>query len=89
MVENLRRIRPGGVLAFQPQGILAAINKASPGGAEIKKRPLLQDKESQGLVSGAFAAVSRGGGYEIDVEGRRTSEVAREIAALLARDGIW
>lgn len=90
MVENLRRIGRVVYLHSSLKDILATINKHPQAAQKIKKRPLLQDKEKAKALYQVRLPLYRGvADYEIDVEGRRTSEVAQEIKALLARDGVW
>ena len=90
MVENLRQIGTVVYLHSSLKGILAAINKHPQAAQKIKKRPLLQDKEkAKALYAQRLPLYRRLADYEINVEGRRTSEVAQEIKALLVRDGVW
>lgn len=90
MVENLARIGRVVYLHSSLKGILAAINKHPQAAQKIKKRPLLQDKDkAKALYQLRLPLYRQAADYEIDVEGRRSSEVAREIKALLVRDGVW
>ena len=90
MVENLRQIGTVVYLHSSLKGILAAINKHPQAAQKIKKRPLLQDKEkAKALYAQRLPLYRQVADYEIDVEGRRSSEVAREIRELLVRDGLW
>lgn len=90
MVENLRQIGKVVYLHSSLKGILVTINKHPQAAQKIKKRPLLQDKEkAKALYAQRLPLYRQVADYEIDVEGRRSSEVAREIKALLARDGVW
>lgn len=90
MVENLRQIGTVVYLHSSLKGILAAINKHPQAAQKIKKRPLLQDKEkAKALYAQRLPLYLQVADYTVDVEGRRSSEVAREIKALLVRDGVW
>lgn len=90
MVENLHHIGRVVYLHSSLKGILAAINRHPQAAQKIKKRPLLQDKDkAKALYQLRLPLYRQVADYEIDVEGRCTSEVAKEIKALLLRDGVW
>lgn len=90
MVENLRRIGRVVYLHSSLKGILATMHKHPQAAQKIKKRPLLQDKDkAKALYAQRLPLYRQVADYEIDVEGRRTSEVGQEIKALLERDGVW
>lgn len=90
MVNNLKRIGRVVYLHSSLKSILATLNRHPQADRKIKKRPLLQDRDkARALYQLRLPLYREVADYEVNVEGRRTSEVAEEIRSLLARDGVW
>jgi shikimate kinase len=89
MVNNLQRLGRVVYLHSSLKGILATLNRHPDAARKIKKRPLLQDMEAaRALYQQRLPLYRQLADYVVDVEGRRTSEVAAEIKVLLARDRV-
>lgn len=89
MVENLNRIGKVVYLHSSLKGILQTIRSHPNAARKIKKRPLLQDMDkAKALFQQRLPLYRQAADYEVNVEGRKTSEVAAEIKTLLVRDGV-
>lgn len=89
MVNNLDRLGRIVYLHSSLKGILAAINKHPDACRKIKKRPLLQDMgKAKELYHARLPLYREAVDFEIDVEGRKTSEVVTEIKTWLIREGM-
>lgn len=88
-VENLSRLGRVIYLHSSVKGILAAIRQHPRGVRKIKKRPLLQDLDTaKALFHDRLPLYRKAADFEINVEGRESSEVVAEIQALLVKKGI-
>ena len=89
MVENLNAIGKVVYLHSSLNGIISTINKHPNAQRKIKKRPLLQDMDKAKVLYQARLPLYRqAADYEVNVEGRKTSEIAAEIKSLLLRDQV-
>lgn len=89
MVNNLRRLGRIIYLHSSLKSILATLKQHPDGAQKIKKRPLLRDKEkAKELFHARLPLYRQAADWEIDVEGRKTSEVVAEIKALLVKEGL-
>jgi shikimate kinase len=86
MVDNLSRLGRIIYLHSSVKGILTTIKQHPHGARKIKKRPLLQDfDKAKELFRTRLPLYRQTADYEIDVEGKKTSDVAAEIQALLGK----
>lgn len=89
MVNNIRRLGTVIYLHSSLKGILATLRQHPDAARKIKKRPLLQDRDkARELYRARLPLYREAADYEINVEGRKTSEVAAEIKALLNKQGL-
>jgi len=89
MVENLNRIGKVVYLHSSLKGIISTIKKHPNAARKIKKRPLLQDMDrAKALFQARLPLYRQVADYEIDVEGRKTSDIVVEITSRLAGDGV-
>jgi shikimate kinase len=89
MVNNIRRLGRIVYLHSSLKGILATLKRHPNAKQKIKKRPLLQDlAQAKELYRARLPLYRERADIEIDVEGRKTSEIAEEIRALLSREGL-
>jgi shikimate kinase len=89
MVNNLKQVGRVVYLHSTLKGILATLNKHPNAAQKIKKRPLLQDMDkARALYQLRLPLYRELADYEVNVEGRRTSEVVAEIRSLLVRDRV-
>lgn len=87
MVENLNRIGTVVYLHSRLEGILTTLNRHPNAAQKIKKRPLLQDMgKAKALYEMRLPLYRQVADYEINVEGRKTSDVAAEIKTRLLPD---
>jgi len=89
MVNNLARLGRIVYLHSSLKGILTTIGQHPEADRKIKKRPLLQDRaKAKDLFRARLPLYRAAADLEIDVEGKKTSEVVAEIKAWLLRDGL-
>jgi len=89
MVENLNRIGKVVYLHSSLDGIIATIMRHPNAEKKIKKRPLLQDMgKAQALYETRLPLYRNKADFEVNVEGRKTSEIVAEIISLLTKDGV-
>ena len=89
MVNNLGRLGRVVYLHSTLKGILSTLKQHPDAERKIKKRPLLQDMATANELYRARLPLYRAAAdMEIDVEGRKTSEIAAEIKALLGKEGL-
>ena len=89
MVDNLNRIGKVVYLHSSLQGIIATINRHPNAARKIKKRPLLQDMDkARALFQARLPLYRQAADYEVNVEGRKTTDIVAEIRSLLVREGI-
>ena len=89
MVNNLRRLGRVVYLHSTLKGILSTLKQHPDAERKIKKRPLLQDMATAKELYRARLPLYRAAAdMEIDVEGRKTSEISAEIKALLGKEGL-
>jgi shikimate kinase len=89
MVNNISRLGHVVYLHSSLKGILSTLKQHPDAERKIKKRPLLQDMDkARELFRARLPLYRAAADYEIDVEGRKTSEVAAAIKALLMQDGV-
>jgi len=89
MVNNLSRLGRVVYLHSTLKGILSTLKKHPDAERKIKKRPLLQDMATaKELYRVRLPLYRAAADMEIDVEGRKTSEIAAEIKALLGKEGL-
>jgi shikimate kinase len=88
MVNNLRTLGRVVYLHSSLKGIVSTLKHHPDGARKIRKRPLLQDMaKAKELYRTRLPLYRQAADYEIDVEGRRTSEVAATLKALLMQPG--
>jgi shikimate kinase len=84
MVPKIRRLGRIVYLHSSLKGILATLKQHPDAARKIKKRPLLQDMDkAKRLYRIRLPLYRAAADIEIDVEGRKASEVAAEIKTLL------
>jgi len=89
MVDNLPRLGRIVYLHSSLKGILATLKQHPDADRKIKKRPLLQDKaKAKELFATRLPLYRQAAEVEINVEGRKTSEVAAEIKDWLTKEGV-
>lgn len=89
MVNSISQLGRVVYLHSSLKGILATLKQHPDAERKIKKRPLLQDMDkAKELYCARLPLYRAAAEYEIDVEGRKTSEVAAAIKALLVQDGL-
>ncbi|MGD9948357.1 MAG: shikimate kinase [Desulfobulbus sp.] len=89
MVENLNRIGKVVYLHSSLKAIISTLKKHPNAARKVKKRPLLQDMEkAKVLYQARLPQYREVADYEVNVEGRKTSDIATEIKSLLARDRV-
>ena len=87
-VSNLHQLGTVIYLHSSLEGILKTINKHPNAARKIKKRPLLQDMEkARALFRSRLPLYREAAHHEINVEGRRTSDIVLEIQELLHKEG--
>lgn len=87
MVNNLHEVGKVVYLHSSLQGILTRMKNHPNAEKKIKKRPLLKDMDkAEVLYKTRLPLYRQAADYEVDVEGRETVEVAKEIKGLLLRD---
>lgn len=80
MVKNIRQLGKVVYLHSSIEGIISTISNHPNGLKKIKKRPLLQDLEqARILYDKRLPRYRKVADYEINVEGRNITEVAKEI----------
>ncbi len=88
MVNNLPRLGRIVYLHSSLKGILATIKQHPDADRKIKKRPLLQDmSKAKDLFRARLPLYREAADFEIDVEGKKTSDVVGEIKAMLIKEG--
>ena len=89
MVDNIERLGRIVYLHSSLKGILATLKQHPDAARKIKKRPLLQDREkAKKLFHTRLPLYREAADYEIDVEGRKTTDVAAEIRELFIKEGM-
>lgn len=84
MVKNIHKLGRVIYLHSSVEGILTAIQKHPNGARKIKKRPLLQDlKAAKELYCRRLPLYRKAADHEINVEGKDTKAVTKEIVALM------
>lgn len=84
MVKNIHKLGKVIYLHASVEHIIAAMKSHPNGARKIKKRPLLQDlKAAKKLYDKRLPLYRHVADYEINVEGKSTGAVAREIVDLL------
>lgn len=84
MVENIQKIGQVIYLHSSVEGILKAITEHPNAEKKIKKRPLLQDLEkARMLFNQRLPEYRKAAKFEVNVEGKSSNEVAKEILALI------
>ncbi len=89
MVNNLARLGRVVYLHSSLKGILATIRQHPDAERKIKKRPLLQDRaKAKELFRTRLPLYRAAADFEIDVEGKKTSDVVAEIQTLLLNEAM-
>ena len=84
MVKKIHKLGRIFFLHSSIENILASIQKHPNAAGKIKKRPLLQDLDAaKKLYSQRLPLYRQAADHEIDVEGKDTTAIAREIADLM------
>lgn len=87
-VNNLHQLGTVIYLHSSLEGILKTINRHPHASRKIKKRPLLQDMEkARALFCTRLPLYREAANHEIDVEGRKTSDIVTDILVLLRKKG--
>lgn len=88
MVNNLSQLGRIVYLHSSLKGILATLKQHPDADRKIKKRPLLQDmSKAKDLFRARLPLYREAADFEMDVEGKKTSEVVAEIKAMLIKEG--
>ncbi len=88
-VNNLGRIGCVVYLHSSLQGIISTVKEQPGADRQIRKRPLLQDMaKARELFDARLPLYREAADYEINVEGRQTSDIVAEIQRVLTREGV-
>ncbi len=88
-VNNLSQIGTVVYLHSSLKGILSAMQAHPKAAKKIKKRPLLQDlAKAEELFATRLPLYRAAADLEINVEGRRTSEIATDLCRVLQQKGV-
>lgn len=86
MVKKIHKLGRIFYLHSSIEGIVASIESHPNAAGKIKKRPLLQDLEAaKKLYRQRLPLYRRAADHEINVEGKESKKIAKEIAALMKR----
>ena len=87
-VHNLQKLGTVIYLHSSLEGILKTVRSHPHASRKIKKRPLLQDMDkARALYCTRLPLYRQAAAHEINVEGRKTSDIVKDIQALLHKIG--